>query len=154
MIQLKRILVPTDFSEPSGAALKYAKALADAFGASIHLLHVMEDPFINAPISEGYVPPAHLFEEFERAARARLEEVLTTEEQAKYRAERVLKSGTPFVEIVRYARNAEIDLIVMGTHGRGPIAHMLMGNVAEKVVRKASCPVLTVRHPQHEFVMP
>jgi nucleotide-binding universal stress UspA family protein len=154
MIELQRILVPTDFSEPSGVAVQYAKALADAFGASIHVLHVMEDPFINAPISEGYVPPAHLFEEFERAARNRLDEVLTSAEQAKYRAKRVIKSGTPFVEIVRYAKGAEIDLIVMGTHGRGTIAHMLMGNVAEKVVRKAPCPVLTVRHPQHEFVMP
>jgi nucleotide-binding universal stress UspA family protein len=62
--------------------------------------------------------------------------------------------GSPFVEIVRYAKQHDIDLIVMGTHGRGPIAHMFMGSVAERVVRKATCPVLTVRSPEHEFVMP
>jgi len=62
--------------------------------------------------------------------------------------------GSPFVEIVRYARTHDIDLVIMGTHGRGPIAHMLMGSTAERVVRKAPCPVLTVKHPEHEFVMP
>jgi nucleotide-binding universal stress UspA family protein len=60
--------------------------------------------------------------------------------------------GSPFYEIVRYATEQQIDLIVIGTHGRGPLGHMLLGSVAEKVVRKAPCPVLTVRHPQHEFV--
>jgi nucleotide-binding universal stress UspA family protein len=62
--------------------------------------------------------------------------------------------GSPFVEIIRYARAENIDLIVMGSLGLGPVGHMLMGSVAEKVVRKAPCPVLTVRHPEHEFVMP
>jgi nucleotide-binding universal stress UspA family protein len=66
----------------------------------------------------------------------------------------VTKVGAPFVEILRYAKEQGIDLIVMGTDGRGPIVHMLIGSVAEKVVRKAPCPVLTVRHPQHEFVLP
>ncbi len=62
--------------------------------------------------------------------------------------------GGPYVEIVRYAKERDIDLIVMGTHGRGFVAHMLMGSVAEKVVRRAPCPVLTVRHPEHDFVVP
>jgi nucleotide-binding universal stress UspA family protein len=65
-----------------------------------------------------------------------------------------VREGPPVVEIVRYARDAEIGLIVIGTHGRGGLAHVFLGSVAENVVRKAPCPVLTVRHPQHEFVMP
>ena len=67
---------------------------------------------------------------------------------------KVVRQGPPFLEIVRYAQEANIDLIVLGTHGRGGLAHMLLGSVAEKVVRKAPCPVLTVRHPEHEFVAP
>jgi len=66
----------------------------------------------------------------------------------------ILRSNTPAFAIVDYARGHEIDLIVMGTHGRGAVAHLLMGSVAERVVRTAPCPVLTVRHPEHEFVMP
>ena len=77
---------------------------------------------------------------------------LTDAERQKYSAEIVTLIGSPFLEIVSYAKAKDIDLIVMGTHGRGPIAHMLMGSVAEKVVRKAPCPVLTVRHPEHEFI--
>lgn len=74
---------------------------------------------------------------------------------AKYQARFELVNGnSEFVEIVRYAREQNIDLLVLGSHGRGPIAHLLLGSVAEKVVRHAPCPVLTVRHPEHEFVMP
>lgn len=154
MIRLKKIMVPTDFSEPSESALKYARAFAEQFGATLHLLHVIEDPFLYAPTSEGFVVPPHLHEEMETAARDRLNNALSPAEAEKFQAQLVLKHGSPFVEAVRYAREQDIDLIVMGTHGRGPIAHMLMGSVAEKVVRKAPCPVLTVRHPEHEFVMP
>ena len=80
--------------------------------------------------------------------------VLAAADRERFQARLVMRRGSPFVEIVRYAKSENIDLIVMGTHGRGPIAHMLLGSVAEKVVRKAPCPVLTVRHPEHEFVMP
>ncbi len=90
--------------------------------------------------------------EVEEIVRNRIEHVLTDVERQKYSAEIVTLIGSPFLEIVSYAKAKDIDLIVMGTHGRGPIAHMLMGSVAEKVVRKAPCPVLTVRHPEHEFI--
>jgi nucleotide-binding universal stress UspA family protein len=154
MITLKKILVSTDFSEPSDSAVKYARAFAEQFGAEVHVLHVVEDPFLYAPTSEAYVVPPHLLEEIETAARERLDNVLPPADRERLHAQLVLRHGSPFVEIVRYARDADVDLIVMGTHGRGPIAHMLLGSVAEKVVRKAPCPVLTVRHPEHEFVMP
>jgi universal stress protein A len=146
---LTRILVATDFSDASEDALAYARMLADAFGASLHVLHVLEDLAAHAWTTEVYVaalPGVH--EEMERQAHDRLQQLLTDEERARYRAELVLRFGSPFVEIVRYAREHEIGLIVLGTHGRGALAHMLLGSVAERVVRKAPCPVLTVRHPE------
>jgi len=93
------------------------------------------------------LPGVH--EEMERQARERLDQVLTADEKTRFKAETALRMGSAFVEVVRYAREQGIDLIVMGTHGRGAIAHMLLGSVAERVVRKAPCPVLTVRHKSH-----
>ncbi len=150
-IQLQTICVPVDFSDTSAAALNYAKALADAFGAKLHLLHVLVNWF---PDGDLPVNP-QVYVELEKSARKQLDNLLTPQETQKYGAHAELLNGSSeFVEIVRYARDKNIDLLVMGTHGRGVIAHMLMGSVAEKVVRKAPCPVLPVRHPEHEFVMP
>lgn len=156
MIALKTILVPTDFSDPSQIAVRYGKAFADSFGAALHLVYVVDSASMVAWGSpDGAVGvPLGVYEEAEQQARAHLQAVLTEDERTRYRAVQAVLTGSPFVEIVRYAKRCEIDLIVMGTHGRGPIAHMLMGSVAERVVRKAPCPVLTVRHPEHEFVMP
>jgi nucleotide-binding universal stress UspA family protein len=154
MIALKSILVPTDFSEASAVALRYGRELADRFGASLHVVHVVEDRFMPGPSTEGYLPLPGYFEELERQAGERLNAMLSAGDRDRLRAKFETRRGSPFVEIVRYAKCNDIDLVVMGTHGRGPIAHMLMGSVAERVVRKAPCPVLTVRHPEHEFVMP
>ena len=155
MLALKTILVPTDFSDASEAAFNYGKAMAEAFGASLHLVHVMEDLLAQAWAAEVYVASMpQLREEIDKESRQRLASMLTDEERRRYRVETALLAGNPFVEIVRYAKAHSVDLIVMGTHGRGPIAHMLLGSVAEKVVRKSPCPVLTVRDAQHEFVMP
>ena len=150
-IQLQNICVPVDFSDTSVAALNYAKALADAFHAKLHLLHVLVNWFPDGdfPVS------AQVYVELEKSARTQLEHQLSSQDVEKYQAKLELVSGSSeFVEIVRYAQAQNIDLLVMGTHGRGPIAHMLLGSVTEKVVRKAPCPVLTVRPPEHEFVMP
>lgn len=149
------ILVATDFSEAGDAALTYAKSLASAFGASIHVLHVLEDLAAHAWTTEVYVaalPGVH--EEMEKQARERLDATLTPAERETFKATLTLRTGSAFVEIVRHARDIKADLLVMGTHGRGAIAHMLLGSVAERVVRKAPCPVLTVRMPEHEFVHP
>ena len=155
MIALNRILVPTDFSENSDVALKYAMALADLTGASLHVLHVLQNPLGAGWAAEVYVPPpAEFFERIEQDAREHLNGLLIDEQKGKYRAELVCLNGSPFLEIIQFAKQQTIDLIVIGTHGRGAVSHMLMGSVAERVVRKAPCPVLTVRHPQHEFVMP
>ena len=167
MITLKRILVPTDFSETSAVAVKYGVALARTFNAELHLLHaevrhdlemIVERQRVVETLSAetaDLVPGPD--ESAQHAARELLGTSLSDEEQKDLQVEYVLRAsglGGPYVEIVAYAKERDIDLIVMGTHGRGFVAHMLMGNVAEKVVRKAPCPVLTVRHPEHEFVMP
>ena len=89
-----------------------------------------------------------------RQAQERLGALFTDEERRRFRVRTALRLGSPFVEIIRYARDEHADLIVMGTHGRGAIAHMLLGSVAERVVRKAACPVLTVRHAAHDFELP
>jgi nucleotide-binding universal stress UspA family protein len=155
MLTLKTVLVPTDFSEASESALRYGKAMAEAFGASLHVVHVMEDLLAHAWAAEVYVSSMpQLRDEIEKESRQRLGALLTDDERKKLRAEAALLAGNPFLEIIRYAKTHGVDLIVMGTHGRGPIAHMLLGSVAEKVVRKSPCPVLTVREAQHEFVMP
>ena len=150
MIALKRILVPTDFSETSEAAVKYAVELSRGFNSALHVLHVVEP---NSAHDEGPGFPLGLMEGIQNAARERLNKVLTEEETALGRPEAALRVGNPFLEIIRYAKENDIDLIVMGTHGRGFVTHMLMGSVAEKVVRKAPCPVLTVRDTRHEFVL-
>ena len=155
MLTLKTVLVPTDFSEASESALRYGKAMAEAFGAGLHVVHVMEDLLAHAWAAEVYVSSMpQLRDEIEKESRQRLGALLTDDERGKLHVETALLAGNPFLEIIRYAKAHDVDLIVMGTHGRGPIAHMLLGSVAEKVVRKAPCPVLTVREAQHEFVMP
>ncbi len=150
MIKLKKILVPIDFSPFSDKALRYAEELAGKFHAELHLLHAFE----TVPImTEGAYFPPDIAAQEEEATRKRLDEqAVNVPDDVK--VVRELNSGHPFVEIVRYAQENDISLIIMGTHGRGAIAHMLLGSVAEKVVRKAPCPVLTVRDEEHEFVMP
>lgn len=150
MIKLKKILVPVDFSKFSDKALRYAEELAGKFHAELHLLHAFETMPIMA--EGGYFPPDIASKE-EEAARQSLNE-LEVNVPDEVQIVRELNHGHPFVEIVRYAKENDVGLIVMGTHGRGAIAHMLLGSVAEKVVRKASCPVLTVRDEEHEFIMP
>lgn len=155
MPTISTILVATDFSEASDAALNYAKSLATAFGATVHVLHVLEDLAAHAWTTEVYVaalPGVH--EEMEKQARERLDAYLTPAEREAFKAQLALRTGSAFVEIVRHARDVKADLLVMGTHGRGAIAHMLLGSVAERVVRKAPCPVLTVRQTEHAFVHP
>jgi universal stress protein A len=153
MISIKRLLVPTDFSEASECALKYGRALADAFDSEVHVLHVMEDLLAHPWAAEVYVATMpNIRDEIEKEARERLESLWSEPGSRPPRVTLALQSGNPFVEILRYARDNAVDLIVMGTHGLGPIAHMLLGSVAEKVVRKAPCPVLTVRSRHHDFV--
>ncbi|MFB3854875.1 MAG: universal stress protein [Vicinamibacterales bacterium] len=154
MIVLRNILVPVDFSDASACALRYARALCGAFGSRLHLLHVVENVAAHAWTAEVYVTPLPgLLDDVAREAAARLETLLTEEDRTRFRARPAVITGSPYAEVIRYAADHEIDLIVMGTHGRGTVEHVLLGSVAEKVVRKACCPVLTVRQRQREFVV-
>lgn len=151
MINLKSILVPTDFSECSDAALRYGLALCNVFGAKLHLLHVVQDPYTQPWAAEAFPAPlGDLLNDWQAQARTRLCQAIP--EADRGHALVTVLVGSPFMEIIRYTKEQEIDLIVIGTHGRGPLGHALLGSVAERVVRKAPCPVLTVRHPQHDFV--
>lgn len=153
MVSFQRILLATDFSEASARAAEHAVMLARKFGAGLHVLHVLETDIPVMSDSLVYLPPTY-FEELENRAAEQLEQVIARQDRDKLGVTLVMRKGSPFVEIVRYAREQHMDLIVQGTHGRGAVAHVLLGNVAEKVIRKAPCPVLTVRHLGHEFSMP
>jgi len=153
MISLKTVLVATDFSEPSEAAVRYGRALADAFHATLHVMHVVPDSMALpwATMADG-LAMADVQKQWEREAQERLEQLIPEDERTALGVRFVTRAGDPVRQVVGYAAERSVDLIVLGTHGRGPVAHMLMGSVAERVVRGAPCPVLTVRHPQHEFV--
>ena len=148
MINLKRVLIPTDFSETSAAALRYGIELARRFSARLYLFHVPPNPGEAADAEY----PLGIFEIMHNDAHDRLRQLLTREEVSELRPECAMRIGMPAEEILKYAAEHEVDLIVIGTHGREGLARLLLGSVAETVVRRASCPVLTVHHPEHEFV--
>jgi nucleotide-binding universal stress UspA family protein len=141
------ILVPTDFSAPSDAALDYARRLAATFGASLHVLHVIEAPFTAGPLGTGgaLAEAPVLYPELFELARAALARRVSAADRARLTATTEIVAGKSASCIVERAIERDVDLIVMGTHGRRGMAHLLMGSVAEKVVRAAPCPVMTVR---------
>lgn len=142
-----RILVPTDFSELSGVALEYGQALAERCGASLHVLHVIEDPFLMGSMpSEVYVPdvPA-LRAALVTEAEAQLATLLPDRVRDAIRVTTEVRVGKAAAVIGEVAETMHSDLIVMGTHGRTGVAHLFLGSVAETVVRTAPCPVLTIR---------
>ncbi len=134
--QIARVLVPTDFSVCSMWALRYAEELARRFGAEIALVHV----------DQSLAPGSELAETRQAAAREELEGLVALLRERGVPAHSLLRSGGPAEQIMATAEAEHADLIVMGTHGRTGLTHVLMGSVAESVVRRSSCPVLTVRH--------
>jgi nucleotide-binding universal stress UspA family protein len=155
MIDLHRILVPTDFSKSSDNALTYAVAFAEKFGAEVYLLHVVQDLALFIPEAIMVAPPlAPPVEQFIAAAREALDRAIHGLDRPGLTIHPEVAEGVPYEEILRLARQRDVDLIVMGTHGHTGLAHVLLGSICEKVVRRAPCPVLTVRHPEHEFVHP
>lgn len=138
----KTILYPTDFSKPSDAGLSVATALARDTGAKLLIVHVTEPPAAYGGGEMYYGLPEPDRESLERM----LSEVVPTDTQVSY--EHRLATGDPATEIVRRAKEEDVDLIVMGTHGRTGIRRMLMGSVAEAVVRRAECPVFSFKEPR------
>lgn len=150
-LAFRKILVPTDFSETAETALYYAIQLARQFGGELHIVHVCEDLMQLAGWPILASDPAPEVGEEAAALRAQLKTLLKSEDASQLKAEvHVILGQPPGLAISRYAAEHEFELIVMGTHGRGPLTHALMGSVAEKVVRSAPCPVLTIRHPSHQ----
>jgi universal stress protein A len=145
-MRLTRILVPVDFSASSEAAVNYALELARPFEAAVHLLNVVEDPLAAGVWSaQAYTAEiAGLQVNLVRDAEARLRESVPP---GAATVSTEVRTGRAERQILDVARERSIDLIVMGTHGRTGIAHVVMGSVAERVVRHAPCPVLTVRPP-------
>lgn len=144
---IKTILVPHDFSAGSGHALEYAQMMARRFGASLHFVHVCELPsLMTVSMDACAIASTDWSQRLGDDAKRELIDIASGIDGIKTSTEVVF--GNPAHGIVTAARTNAADLIVMGTHGHGPIAHIVMGNVAERVVRTAGCPVLTVREPR------
>jgi len=154
MIQLKKVLVPTDFSEYSQHALQYGLSFSKEYRAQMILLHVIEDPFYPSTGANFGFDMEDYFRRMEDDSRERMARMVPPEIEKEISVERIVARGSAFLEIIRLAKERGVDMIVLATHGRTGLAHVLMGSVTEKVVRKAPCPVLVVRKAQHEFVMP
>ena len=154
MIKLKRILFPTDFSDFSKYAASFAASFACDYGAKLHVLHVVETFLDFYETLSETMPGKELDSRIMELANREIEASTTPEVFKELDIEINCVKGKPFLEIIRVANEQDIDMIVMGTHGRAALEAALMGSTAEKVVRKAQCPVFTVRKPGHRFVAP
>jgi nucleotide-binding universal stress UspA family protein len=162
-MKLTRILAPTDFSRYSGFALEWAAYLAQCMKADLLLLHVLteeEGKIVEEVIGEGAVVQIprgirqNVVEERQKRLTDQYEMVVSREIKAALKVEQTVRIGVPFLEIVRVAKERDVDLIVLGTHGRTGLSHALIGSVAERVVHHAHCPVLSIKHPQYKFISP
>ena len=155
MVVYNKILFPTDFSVFSDIALEHAVYISKKSSAQLYLLHIVEmflpDP--NAVIG-AYENVSNIYDGFEKKAMERLETLKQDERLSDLKIETQVRLGKPFIEIIKFSKEIDVDCIVMGTHGQSAIEHALFGSTAEKVVRKSSCPVLTVKHPDYSFKMP
>ena len=151
-IHLQRILVPIDFSEYSKNALKYVISFAAHFKAELLLVYVVEPAVYPADFSFGQVALPNIEQELRVRGTAELDQLVKSQIADKVPARFTVRTGKPFLEIINTAKEEEIDLIIIATHGHTGVEHILFGSTAEKVVRKAPCPVLVVRTPEREFV--
>ncbi len=152
MINLKKILCPIDHSDCSKDALRYAVSFAMKDKCKLYLLHKIDIRSFdeNMDTISKQIPDEETLEQL----RTKLLDCIPEEIRDDMDVEAIVIQGIPFAEIISTAREKNIDMIVIGSHGRSGIAHMMLGSVSEKVVRKAPCPVLTIRNPDQKFVMP
>jgi len=156
---ISKVLAATDFSEDSSLAFSYAEDIARKFGAEIVVLHV-DQPLAPVMVSPDLGPAmdvgamSRIGEEQRLIAQRELDKIVQRLRDDGIKAKSLLKVGSPFLEILRASQTENADLIVMGTHGRTGLAHVLMGSVAERVVQKSAVPVLTIRHPDRKFKHP
>jgi len=152
VIRLKKVLLPTDFSESARHAFTYGLSFAREYEAELVLLHVVENLTVGYASDLFPVPMAEVFQEISGYAKA---ELARLGEEARGRGvsvQELVVQGKPSVEIIRFAAENQVDMIVLGTHGKGVLDQALFGSTTERVVRRAPCPVLTVRPAEHEFV--
>jgi nucleotide-binding universal stress UspA family protein len=151
LLDLRLILVPIDFSKTSRKALQYAIPFAQQFGAKILLLHILE-PYMTFTADADFAPPIVDNRLVKNAALKRLEGVEKKYLPKEIRAGCKVRVGSPFREITECAKINKADLIILTTHGHTGLKHVFLGSTAERIVRHAPCPVLTVREKEHEFV--
>ena len=155
MAEIRKILYATDFSDLSAWALKYAAFLAKRCSAELHCLHVVDDSYQYwLSFDAATIPAGPPVQDLIASARNEMDKFLAAKLPDDVPAVTKVLGGRAFLEIIRYARSHDMDLIVLGTHGWSALRQVLMGSVADKVVHKSPCPVLTVRHPEHSFEMP
>ncbi len=156
MIAIKNVLVPTDFGEAAQSAQQYGRNIARTFGATLHVVHVVDNLAARTSLDFPHPPDlSHMQADMEAAAIERLRALVTDDDRRTLHARCVpLTALSPATAIMDYATENAIDIIVMGTYGRGRVARWLLGSVAERVVRSAPCPVLVVRQPEREFIAP
>ena len=152
MIKLRKVLVPTDFSESARHALTYGISFAREYEAELTLLHVVENLTVGYASDLFPVPMAEVFQEISGYAKAELAKLAAEARKKDVAVVEQVVQGKPSAEIIRFAQETEVDMIVLGTHGKGMLDQALFGSTTERVVRRAPCPVLTVRLAEHEFV--
>ena len=152
MIKLKKVLVPTDFSESARHALTYGTSFAREYEAELTLLHVVENLTVGYASDLFPVPMQEVFQEISGYAKTELAKLGAQAREKNVSVVEHVAQGKPSAEIIRFARETEIDMIVLGTHGKGMLDQALFGSTTERVVRRAPCPVLTVRLAEHEFI--
>ena len=154
MIVLKNILVATDFSEPAAVAMAYGRDLARTYNARLHVVHIVEDVLTHYSPEIGLVSE-QLQKDLEEVAWRDLDACVTDDDRRTISIVANVKTSVNIASgIVDYAKANAIDLIITGTHGRGAVKHLLMGSVAERVVRTAPCPALTVHAHERDFIAP
>lgn len=151
-LDIKKILVPIDFSDYSKSSLKYAVSFANKFNAEITLIYVVEPVIYPPDFSMGQIAIPSVTAEWDLKAKEELEKLKKKEIPESIKVSIIIKTGKPFFEIIEAAAEENIDLIIIATHGHSGVEHILFGSTAEKVVRKAPCPVLTLREPIKGFM--
>jgi nucleotide-binding universal stress UspA family protein len=150
-LEIKKVLVPIDFSDYSKGALRYAINFAKCFKAEMHLIYVVEPVIYPPDFSMGQIAIPSVNAEWDERAKDELANLAKSEIPPDVKSKTIIKTGKPFLEIIETASEENIDLIIIATHGHSGVEHILFGSTAEKVVRKAPCPVLTLREPVKGF---
>jgi nucleotide-binding universal stress UspA family protein len=151
-LNINKILVPIDFSDYSKNTLKYSVNFSKTFNADLILVYVVEPVIYPPDFSMGQIAIPSVDLEMDKRAEEELKSLANKEIPSNINIKTIIKTGKPFIEIIETASEEDVDLIIIATHGHSGVEHILFGSTAEKVIRKAPCPVLTLRAPVKGFV--